>query len=72
LLLLRFFAFRVGFVFTFLPLRWALGLFAVAVVSLFFLVSRLVLGLLLCVGFVFLFSYSSVSYSDHSFKLTMF
>ena len=37
-----------------------------------FLVSRLALGLLLRRSFVFLFSYSGVSYIDHSAKLTMF
>ena len=71
-LLLRFFVSRRflssrvcgGFVSTFLALRLALGLIAVAVVShRLFLVSRLVLGLLFCGGPAFVFSYSSVCHT---------
>ena len=45
-------------------LRW----FRIVIV----LASRLVLGLLLCGGFVFVSSYSGVSYGDRSSKLTTF
>ena len=57
--------------FYFLALRLMLGLIAFAVVSWCpFLVLRLVLGLLLCGGFVFVLSYSTASCGEHSSKLT--
>ena len=62
-----------GFVF---PFIFAFGLWAYrgfcGSASSVILVSRFVLGFLLRGGFVFAFSYSDVSYSDHSSKLTMF
>ena len=59
------------FRFYFVASRLVLGRIAVAVVS-HHLVFSFAPGLLLCVGFVFLFRYSCVSYSDRSSKLTTF